>query len=116
MDERKRLGNRAGRDGRDGRDGTDGRDGKDGVSRKGDPGQDGQKGDKGDRGPPGPRPDHRWDGTSLQFERADGTWGELVNLEGPPGRNGFVGGGGGGGSGSGSGTVSTNNYFPGGWL
>lgn len=39
------------------------------------------KGDKGDM------PDHQWDGTSLQFQNPDGTWGNLIDLTGERGLN-----------------------------
>ena len=58
---------------------------------KGDPGPRGKQGEKGERGEPGPmgpRPDHEWRGSELRFEHADGSWGEYVDLRGPPGRNG----------------------------
>lgn len=35
--------------------------------------------------PPGPKPNHQWSGTSLRFERPDGSWGPYVNLRGPQG-------------------------------
>ena len=47
----------------------------------------GEKGEKGDTGDP---PDHEWRGTALRFRRANGAWGELVNLQG---QQGFGGGG-----------------------
>jgi hypothetical protein len=56
----------------------------------------GPAGIQGPRGPQGPVPKHRWIGTSLQFERVEGSWGELVDLQGPqgqPGQNMTPGGG-----------------------
>ncbi len=43
------------------------------------------QGEKGDKGDP---PEHEWDGTSLRFENSDGTWGTLVDLQGPTGDTG----------------------------
>jgi len=40
---------------------------------------------KGDKGNTGPRPAHKWDGTNLTFQRADGQWGKTVNLAGKSG-------------------------------
>ena len=63
----------------------------------------GSKGDKGDTGAPGPQgipgqmgpkgntPAHQWDGTSLRFEKPDGTWGEAVDVQGEKGEKGDVG-------------------------
>lgn len=51
-------------------------------------GERGERGPQGEQGPRGPAPDHRWDGTKLQFQKADGTWGEKVELRGPPGKGG----------------------------
>lgn len=94
--------------GRDGIDGKDGRDGKDAdrkfiqalvqaeVDRIEIP--EPIQGKQGARGPVGPMPDHQWLGTELRFEKPDGGWGELVDLEGPPGPAGetrIFGGGGG---------------------
>lgn len=36
-------------------------------------------------GAQGARPDHSWSGTSLRFQRANGSWGSFVDLKGPPG-------------------------------
>jgi hypothetical protein len=44
------------------------------------------KNEPGPEGPPGPKgdkPDHKWDGTKLRFEKPDGEWGEEVDLRGP---------------------------------
>ena len=60
--------------GRDGRDGHDGRDG-----------ADGQPGDRGERGP---IVKHEWRGTALQLEKADGSWGEPIDLKGERGETG----------------------------
>lgn len=60
------------KDGADGRDGVDGKDGE-----------------------RGPMPDHEWKGTSLRFQKPDGTWGKFVDLRGPTGARGLSGGGGG---------------------
>lgn len=38
-----------------------------------------------EKGERGPAPAHRWQGTALQFQQPDGTWGKLVDLLGPPG-------------------------------
>lgn len=94
-----------GKNGRDGIDGVKGEDGKDGKhgkngingarGPKGDKGEKGDKGDRGEQGVPGPIPDHRWDGTKLQFELPSGKWGDAVDLRGPRGRDGASGGGGG---------------------
>jgi len=35
-------------------------------------------------GKPGRIPAHRWQGTFIQFENPDGTWGDLINLQGSP--------------------------------
>lgn len=66
---------------------------------QGEPGADGQQGPQGEAGPPGPqgpkgdKPDHQWSGTALQFEKPDGTWGDLIDLKGAPGKRGGGGGG-----------------------
>lgn len=58
---------------------------------KGDTGPQGKQGEKGDQGPrgekgdTGPSPDHEWRGTSLRFEKPDGTWGKFTNLRGSSG-------------------------------
>lgn len=73
---------------------------------QGERGQEGPKGDRGPAGPEGPMgpmPEHRWDGTKLQFENPDGNWGQAVDLQGPAGPPGAVGFIGGGSSGNGSG-------------
>ena len=72
--------------GKDGKDGTDGKDGKRGPAGKN--GKDGVDGKDGERGP---MPNHRWRGTKLQFEKPDGAWGKLVDLEGPKGEPGTPG-------------------------
>lgn len=43
---------------------------------------------KGDKGEGGALPSHRWEGSSLQIELSDGTWGELINLKGDKGDKG----------------------------
>ena len=48
-------------------------------------GQDGASGEKGEPGDTGPAPAHQWDGTSLQFQNPDGTWGNAVDLRGQQG-------------------------------
>lgn len=89
--------------GPEGKAGKPGKDGKDGrspskkaiieevlskipIPKDGEAGKDstipGPKGDKGDT------PKHRWKGTKLQFEKADGTWGDMVELIGAPGKKG----------------------------
>lgn len=70
-------------------------------ARPADRGPQGPAGPPGPQGRPGPQgdmPRHRWQGTSLQFTQGpDGSvWGELVDLQGPPGEVRVVGGGGGG--------------------
>src|SRR5690606_20789694 len=84
------------RSGLDGRDGVDGRPGADGQP--GPRGPKGEPGPQGEKGDPGPMPRHQWVGTALRFELPDSNWGDLVDLQGPPGRNGmspvaYVGGG-----------------------
>ena len=54
--------------------------------------KDGKIGPRGEPGPVGPMPDHKWEGTSLQFEKPNGMWGESVDLRGPPGTSGYGGG------------------------
>lgn len=64
--------------------------------------KDGERGPAGPPGPSGPAPEHRWDGTKLQFQKPDGKWGAKVDLKGKPGAPGRTSGGGyGGGSSSG---------------
>jgi hypothetical protein len=54
----------------------------------------------GEQGPQGDPPEHRWvDSACLQFKNPDGTWGECIDLTGPPGPPG-VGGLTGGGAGT----------------
>lgn len=51
---------------------------------KGDPGQDGMDGANGADGmdgAPGQMPGHQWEGTALQFQNPDGTWGNSVELK-----------------------------------
>lgn len=62
---------------KNGKDGADGKDGKSIV---------GEKGDK---------PDHKWEGTKLKFEKPDGSWGKAIDLKGKDGKSGssFFGGG-----------------------
>jgi len=72
------------------------------------------KGERGQTGPIGPMPEHRWAGTSLQFQQGpDGEeWGPLVELKGDKGEDGVtrvVSGGGGGGP------IVINGFFPQGW-
>jgi hypothetical protein len=64
---------------------------------QGPPGEPGQNGSQGIQGIPGPQgeqgpigfsPAHQWFGTFLQFQNQDGTWGDLVNLQGIPGPQG----------------------------
>lgn len=33
-------------------------------------------------------PDHEWEGTRIRFENTDGSWGEWIDLRGPPGEGG----------------------------
>lgn len=89
--------------GPEGKAGKPGKDGKDGrspskkaiveevlskipIPKDGKAGKDstipGPKGEKGDT------PKHRWKGTKLQFEKADGSWGDMVELIGAPGKKG----------------------------
>lgn len=56
------------------RDGINGKDGKDGKN-----GKDGEKGEIGDK------PDHKWNGTKLAFEKPNGEWGKEVDLLGKSG-------------------------------
>ncbi len=62
---------------------------------KGDPGEQGIQGEQGPKGDKGDKPAHEWDGTSVRFENPDGSWGDLVELQGPkgdkgePGEDGF---------------------------
>lgn len=69
---------------------------------KGDKGDTGQAGELGKDGKPGlaglsivgpigPKPVHRWDIDRLQFELPDGTWGPMISLLGPRGRQGGMG-------------------------
>ena len=62
---------------------------------QGEVGPQGPRGPQGPEGPVGPMPQHRWEGTSLQFQQGpDGdSWGELVDLQGPRGPAGASGGG-----------------------
>lgn len=64
---------------------------------KGEPGEKGAPGEKGDPGldgadgadgAPGQMPDHQWEGTSVQFQKPDGTWGNLTELKGEKGDKG----------------------------
>ena len=59
----------------------------------GEPGDPGQPGEPGEPGETGPSPEHEWQGTSLRFQNPDGTWGALVDLQGPQGEAGTGGGG-----------------------
>jgi hypothetical protein len=90
----------------------------------GNPGPVGPPGPRGPVGPIGPMPRHEWEGTSLRFEMDKGRWGQWVDLQGPPGKDGAAAAVGGGGifgagpiSGSigGGSTASSNSYFPSGW-
>lgn len=82
----------AGRDGKDGLDGKDGRDGKDGLDgTDGKDGRDGRDGTDGKDGAVGPAPKHEWRGTKLRFQQPDGSWGKLVDLQGPKGERGPTG-------------------------
>ncbi len=62
---------------KNGKDGLNGKDGKSIV------------GDKGDK------PDHKWEGTKLKFEKPNGKWGKAIDLKGKDGKSGssFFGGG-----------------------
>lgn len=42
-------------------------------------------GGEGQKGDTGPMPAHEWSGTSLRFQRPNGSWGERVDLKGEPG-------------------------------
>jgi hypothetical protein len=73
----------------------------------------GPQGERGPPGPRGPRPDHEWSGTRLRFEKADGDWGQFVDLKGDKGEQGNAGT-----AAIGGGTVIVqqgNSYFPAGW-
>ena len=48
----------------------------------------GQTGAPGQNGRDGFTPAHRWDGTKLQFQKPDGSWGTLVDLRGATGATG----------------------------
>lgn len=39
----------------------------------------------GPKGEDGAAPEHKWEGTTLQFKNADGSWGQAVDLKGPKG-------------------------------
>lgn len=84
-------------------------------------GEIGPRGPQGLRGPIGPMPKHEWRGTELRFQMDTDVWGNWVDLQGPPGKDG---GGGIAPSGlfgggpidlSGIVTTSVNSYFPAGW-
>jgi len=49
------------------------------------PGAPGPAGADGATGPKGDKPAHMWLGTNLAFQNPDGSWGDFVNLQGPPG-------------------------------
>ena len=66
----------------------------------------GPRGPQGPEGPPGPAPEHRWQGTALQFEEPDGGWGPLVDLKGPKGDAGAAGG---------VAVINQGGYMPAGW-
>lgn len=51
-------------------------------------GPEGPQGPRGPAGDTGPRPDHEWNGTSVRFQRADGSWGPFIDLLGPTGDKG----------------------------
>ena len=61
--------------------------GEKGDSVKGERGKRGFDGEsiKGEKGDTGPRPAHKWDGTKITVQSADGTWGKQVDLAGKPG-------------------------------
>lgn len=99
------------------------------VGEKGFPGDEGPIGPRGERGPQGaagadgargpqglagPRPRHIWQGTTLSFENADGTFDSGVDLQGPRGPRGVSGGSFGDATASPVGQ-SANSYFPAGW-
>jgi len=81
-----------GKDGKDGKDGKTGKDGKKGDKGKdgkngidgldGDYGLDGKDGVDGLNGEKGDKPDHKWEGTKLFFEKPTGSWGKGVDLLG----------------------------------
>lgn len=85
----------------------------------------GPQGPTGPEGPEGPqgeqsdKPDHRWQGTRLQFEKPDGEWGEAVDLQGKPGEVRAVAVGGAPGPAGPPGPPGppavVRSYFPGGW-
>lgn len=96
-----------GPDGRAGLPGTPGEKGEEGSpGKQGEPGKDGRVGEKGpqgerglpgragEKGDKGDKPKHQWKGNALQFEKPDGTWGKLVDLQGPAGSGTSRGGGG----------------------
>jgi hypothetical protein len=53
--------------------------------KQGEIGPRGPQGPQGPEGPPGPAPEHRWQGTALQFMQPSGEWGKAVDLQGPKG-------------------------------
>jgi hypothetical protein len=74
---------RRGRKGVSGYSGLNGRQGETGA-----PGPIGPRGPKGDSGDTGLPPDHRWDGTKLQFKNPLGNWGTKIQLKGDTGGRG----------------------------
>jgi Collagen triple helix repeat (20 copies) len=57
----------------------------------GENGSEGAPGPQGEQGPIGLTPAYQWFGTFLQFQNQDGTWGDLVNLQGIQGQQGIQG-------------------------
>lgn len=55
------------------------------TGERGPAGVNGKNGADGMQGPQGPAPAHRWEGTTLAFQNADGTWADAVDLQGPQG-------------------------------
>jgi hypothetical protein len=64
------------------------------LAKKGEDGQDGQDGQVGQDGQDGESAisiHHEWNGTSIRFQKTDGSWGDWVDLKGNAGEQGAVG-------------------------
>jgi len=73
-----------------GLEGPQGPTGEGSMGPQGIPGEEGLQGLPGIDGEDGKAPEHRWLKTSLQFKNPDSSWGELVNLRGSVGPQGFT--------------------------